>query len=155
MLRQSDRPAAGAHAGDDDFRTHQDLLAAARLLDHVERSAAQFAATGHNLDRLVEPGGLQVVDGAAADDPVDTALVAQGAVLLAEQPQQLGAAALEEAQPIGVVDDAGRVSVLVINPQRQDMDALGKMAGRRPARYRSAHASSDGSPVASRSSWRF
>src|SRR5580692_6867575 len=116
MLRQSDRPAIGAHAGDDELGTNQGLLAAARLLDHVERGAAQFAATGDDLDRLIEPGGLQVIDGAAADDPVDTALVAQGAVLLAKQPQQLGAATLEKAQPIGVVDDAGRVSVLVINP---------------------------------------
>src|SRR5216683_5460294 len=149
MLRQSDRPAAGAQAGDDEFGTDQDLLAAPRLLDHVERGAAQFAATGDDLDRLVEPGGLQVVDGAAANDPVDTALVAQGAVLLAEQPQQLGAAALEEAQPVGVVDDAGRVGVLVINPQRQHMDAVGKPTGRRRA-----HASSAGPPLASRSSWR-
>ena len=155
MLRQPDRPAASAHAGDDELGADQGLPAAASLLDHVERGAAQFAATGDNLDGLVEPGGLQVIDGAAADDPVDTALVAQGAVLLAKQPQQFGAAALEEAQPVGVVDDAGRVGVLVINPKRQHMDAIGEMTGRWPARYRGAHASSDGSPVASRSSWRF
>src|SRR5260370_15237565 len=116
MLRQSDRPAAGAQAGDDEFGTDQDLLAAPRLLDHVERGAAQFAATGDDLDRLVEPGGLQVIDGAAADHPVDPALVARGAVLLSKQPQQFGAATLEEAQPIGVVADAGRTGVLVLTP---------------------------------------
>src|SRR4030081_1393145 len=116
MLRQSDRPAAGAHASDDELGADQGLPAAASLLDHVERGAAQFAATGDDLDRLVEPGGLQVVDGAAANDPVPATPVAKGAVLLAEQPQQLGAAALEEAQPVGVVDDAGRVGVLVIYP---------------------------------------
>ena len=37
---------------------------------------------------IVQPGGLQVVDGAAAHDPVDSAFVAQRRMFLAEQPQQ-------------------------------------------------------------------
>jgi hypothetical protein len=98
VRRQSDRPAGGAHAGDHELGADQDLFSAARELDHVQRGPAQFAAARDDLDRLVEPGGLQVIDGAAAHDPIHTALVAQGAVLLAEQAQQLGTAALQEAQ---------------------------------------------------------
>ena len=44
VRRQSDRPARRAHAGDEKLGTDQDLFAAARELDHVQRGAAQFAA---------------------------------------------------------------------------------------------------------------
>ena len=61
----------------------------------MSSEAPAVAAARDDLDRLVEPGGLQVIDG-AAHDPIHTALVAQGAVLLAEQAKQLGTAALRK-----------------------------------------------------------
>ena len=64
---------------------------------------------------VVEAGGLQVVDGATAHDPIDSAFVAQRRMFLTEQPQQLGATAFEETQPVGVVDDARGIGVFVIH----------------------------------------
>ena len=48
--------------------------------------------------------------------------VEQGALVDAACPQHLGAAALEEAQVVGVVDDAGKICVLVIDPHRETVD---------------------------------
>src|SRR5580704_8028192 len=45
-------------------------------------------------------------------------------MLDAEQPQIVGAAALHEAQIIGVIDDAGKVGVLVIDPHRHEVLAI-------------------------------
>ncbi len=87
-----------------------------RFLDHIQRSAAHFSTGRDNVDGLVEPRRLEVVDGAAAHDPVDAAFCTQGAVLQPDHAQQLCPAALEKPQPVGVVDDALRVGVLVIDP---------------------------------------
>ena len=45
-------------------------------------------------------------------------LLEQGAVIGAEQAQVIRAAALHEAQIIGVIDNAGEIRVLVVHPHR-------------------------------------
>ena len=52
----------------------------------------------------------------------------QGAVIGAEQAQIIGAAALHEAQIIGVIDDAGEIGVLVIDPHRHEVAAASGFA---------------------------
>ena len=52
------------------------------------------------------------------------------------RPQELGAAALEEAQVVGVVDDPREVGVLVIDPHREDVAAVANFAAERNAARR-------------------
>ena len=49
----------------------------------------------------------------------------QRAVIGPEQPQVIGAAALHETQIAGVIDDAGKIGVLVIDPDLLVMQAVG------------------------------
>src|SRR5262249_10863327 len=52
----------------------------------------------------------------------------QAALIGADEPQIVRAAALHETQIIGVVDDAGKVGVLVVNPHRHDVAAGANLA---------------------------
>ena len=49
-------------------------------------------------------------------------------LLGADQPQVVGPAPLHEAQIAGVIDDAGKIGVLVIDPHRLDMPAVADFA---------------------------
>ena len=55
-------------------------------------------------------------------------LLEQRALIGAEQAQVVGAAALHEAQIARVIDDAGKVGVLVIDPDRLEMPAVADVA---------------------------
>ena len=55
-------------------------------------------------------------------------LLEQRAMIGAEQAQMIGAAALHEAQIVGMIDDAGEVGVLVIDAHRHDMTAVAEFA---------------------------
>jgi len=73
VRRQSHRPAALPHAGDDELGADQNLFAPTSLLDHVQRGAAQFAAAGDNFDRLVETGRLDLSESISATLPLERA----------------------------------------------------------------------------------
>ena len=55
-------------------------------------------------------------------------LVEQLPVTRADPAHVLGAPALHEAQKAGVIDDAGEVGVLIIDPDRQDVPAAADLA---------------------------
>src|SRR5262249_3314847 len=60
-------------------------------------------------------------------------LLEQPALVGAEQAQEVGAAALHEAQIVGVIDDAGEIGVLVVDAHRHDVAAVADLAvERRP-----------------------
>ena len=52
----------------------------------------------------------------------------QRMLLGAHQPQMIGAAALHEAQIVGVIDDAGKIGVLVIDADLHVMAAVADLA---------------------------
>ena len=56
----------------------------------------------------------------------------------AEQPDEVGAAALAELDEIGVIDDAGAVGVLEIDADREHMRRRPRSARRGPASSRSS-----------------
>ncbi|MCY1235446.1 hypothetical protein D9M72_480620 [compost metagenome] len=55
----------------------------------------------------------------------------QRRLLDAEQPQEIGAGALHEMQVAGVVDDAGKIGVFVIDALHQSMAVFGQFACKR------------------------
>ena len=86
--------------------------------------AADLGAFGCNLQDVIDPGGTQIVDlEAAHDEGRGLRAFDQIAMVDAEQAQEVGAAALAPAQVGGVVDQAGEVGVLEIDPDRQDVTA--------------------------------
>ena len=63
-------------------------------------------------------------------------LLEQRALVGAEQPQIVGPAALHEAQIARVIDDAGKVGVLVIDPDRLMMPSVADFAVERVCLHR-------------------
>src|SRR4029434_9307550 len=58
-------------------------------------------------------------------------LFEQRAVMRAEQAQMISAAALHETQVVGVIDDPGKIGVLVVDPNGHDVTAVPQFAIKR------------------------
>ena len=106
---QAHRTTGLAHAGDEQLGAHQKFLAAARFLQHLERGAAQFAAarSRRRSSRRAAPAS----DSRCVQRRTTQLTPRSSRKALCswpEQAQQLGPAALEEPQPVGVIDDAVR-----------------------------------------------
>src|SRR4029077_16019761 len=97
---------------------------AADLLVEGERCAPNLGASGDDFEHIVEAAGLQIVDLDAAHDEHQRVSGIRRRKLLvvnAEQPDEVGAAALAEFQEIGVIDNAREIGVLEIDADGQDM----------------------------------
>ncbi len=91
------------------------------------------AARDH-FEHVVEAPGLQIIDLDAPDhEHRRLAVFGIGEALMmdAEQPDEIGTAALAEFQKVGVIDEAGEIGVLEIDADRKDVnfavDAPGKI----------------------------
>ena len=121
--------------GDQLAAAHDALAAPIRApLDAVDRWCAP-PARRRPAPRLRKSTAMRVTAKAQGSGSSSSA-----AWLDAGRPQELGPPALEEAQVVGVIDDAGEVGVLVVDPHRQHVLAAVERAGR-AARGHHAHSS--------------
>src|SRR5438105_1831274 len=125
---QPARPAVAPDAGDQHVERDDGLVAAADLLVERQGCRADFDDPGINAQRVVEPRRGAVIRRAASHGEKDAGLLGDPAVREAELAHHLGAAALGEFEVVRVIDDARRIGVLVIDPQRHRM----RHAGCRP-----------------------
>ena len=108
-------------------------LAAPHLLRQRDRGALHRDRPGHDVEHVVHPRGLQEVDLHRAHHEGEARRFRlrfreQRMLLGAHQPQMIGASALHEAQIIGVIDDAGKIRVLVIDADLHVMAAVADLA---------------------------
>ncbi len=97
-------------------RTNCIVIAGDDLLG-FDRSAAQLGDAGSDLQHVVEPAPAPCNRRCSAGPRRRRRFASRIACWLdAERPQHLGAGPLGELQVIGVIDDAGRIGVLVIDP---------------------------------------
>src|SRR5579872_194876 len=118
LRRHAARPAVVVDAGDQHVEIGQHFGAATDRLAQRQGGAGDPVDAGLDAERIVEPRRAAVFDIAAPHRKHDAGLRPHPAVVVTEAAQHLGAAALGEFQIVGVVDDPGRVGVLVIDPQR-------------------------------------
>ena len=110
------------------MRLHQEVLASGDALMKRDRSALHLFRRGRHLQHIVHACGLEKLDLHRAHHEGEARcfllrFLEQAAMTGTEQAQMIGASALHEAQIIGVIDDAGKISVLVINPDGHDVPA--------------------------------
>ena len=91
-----------------------------------DRGAFDFLRPGDDFQHVVHARRLEELDGHGAHHEGEArrlllGLLEQRALIGAEQAQIVGAAALHEAQIARVIDDAGKIGVLVIDPHRHKM----------------------------------
>src|SRR6266446_9827617 len=117
-LRHAPRPAVASDAGDQHVERDNGLRAAADLLVERQCGRADFGDPGVDAQGVVEPRRGAVIGQAAPHREEDAGLLGDPAMGEAEAAHHLGAAALGEFEVVGVIDDAGGIGVLVIDPQR-------------------------------------
>ena len=81
-----------------------------------------------HLQRLVVKRGFGVVGGAAADGQYHPEFLKDLGLSEAHFAQEFGPRPLGEAQVVGVIDDARRIRILVIDADREDMAGVGVSA---------------------------
>ncbi len=136
-LRQPPRPALGVDHRDDHLRRDQQRFAAADfLLEHHFRATGLFR-TRHDRQDIVHARRALEVDFHAMDDEDEPLLVGadQLTLLDAEAAQIVGAAALEEMQISGMIDEAGEIGVFVIDTLDQPVSRFRQLARNRKSRY--------------------
>ena len=110
------------------------------LMQH-DRCPLHLQRRGDDLEHVVHARGLAEVDAHRAHHEGKArrlllGLLEQRALVGAEQAQIVGAAALHEAQIARVIDDAGKIGVLVIDPHRLEMPAVADFAVERGCVHR-------------------
>ncbi len=119
--RLGDRPrAAAGDEGDLHMRLHQQLLAAHHFLIEHDGGALDLFRRGDDVEHVVHVRGFSEIDAHVAHHEGKAGrfrrrLLEQRAVVGADQAEIIGAPALHEAQVARVVDDAGKIRVLVID----------------------------------------
>ena len=88
-----------------------------RRIDAPPSPLSRVSTTSSSSSRA----GAMIFDLAAAHDESRAAALARFLMLDAVEPHHLGARALDEFEVIRVIDDAGRVGVLVIDAHREAM----------------------------------
>ena len=133
--RLRNRPRAALRdERDAHVRLAQHLLAAAALLLQRDRGAFHLlAAPSRSSSTIVHPRGLEKIDRHRAHHEGEAGRfllgrLEQRAMVRADQAQIVGAPALHEAQIVGVIDDAGEIGVLVIDPHRHRVAAVAQFA---------------------------
>ena len=121
------------HEGDPHMRLHQQLVAAQHLLLERDRGALDLFVFGDDLEHVVHPRRLEELDLHRAHHEGEARRLAlgfleQAALIGTEKPQMVRAPALQETQVVGVIDDAGKVGVLVIDPHRHHVPAIANLA---------------------------
>ena len=111
----------------------QNLAAAPHLLRQRDRGALHRDRPGHHVEHVVHPRRLQEIDLHRAHHEGKAwrfrlAFRKQRVLVGAHQPQMVGAPALHEAQIIGVIDDAGKIGVLVVDADLHVMAAVADLA---------------------------
>src|SRR5581483_6850117 len=145
------RPAAGDE-GDLDMRLDDQVMAAHHLLVQHYGSALHLLRRGDDVEHVVHVRRLVEVDVHVAHHEGEArrfgrGLLEQRAVVGADQAQIIGAAALHEAQVAGVIDDAGKIRVLVIDAHLLVVAAAADFAVER------AHRHGTLPPIASSQCW--
>src|SRR5262245_58181704 len=131
--RQPRRSSGGIETGErDGHRDEVDTVAPHDLLE-VQRGAGEAGHAGRDLQQIVEPRRLPIVDRAAPHDEQQPACAERVGLVVAELTQPLAARALGEFQIVRVVDDTGGVRILVV-------DAHGKAVRRCQRRCRATGA---------------
>jgi hypothetical protein len=100
------------------------LFGAPDVLAKEDLRAADFLHFEADEQLIVEPRRLQVFDADAAHDEGDPRVAQQLRLLMADLAQPFGAAAFEELQIVGVIDDAAGVGVFVVDANGM-VNALG------------------------------
>ena len=111
----------------------QHVLAAPHLLRQRDRGALHRDRPCHDVEHVIHPRGLEKIDLHRAHHEGKARRLRlrfrkQRVLLGAHQPQMIGPSALHEAQIIGVIDDAGKIGVLVIDPDLHVMAAVADLA---------------------------
>ncbi len=133
--RLRDRLGAPAgNEGDPHGGFDQHRAVARDLLLQQDRSALYLLRRGDDLQKVAETRRLEEIDMHRADNERKTgrlvfSLFEQRPLIGAEQAQIIGAAALHESQITRVIDAAGKIRVLVIDPHRQDVTSAADLAG--------------------------
>ena len=109
------------------------LLAAPHLLRQRDRGALHRDRPCHDVEHIIHPrrpqeSKLHRAHHEGKARRFRLRLLEQRMLLGAHQPQMIGAPALHEAQIIGVIDDAGKIRVLVIDADLHVMAAVADFA---------------------------
>ena len=128
--RFGDRPRAAA--GDErdlDPRLDKHVFAAADLLRQRDRCTPNVGGHCDDIEHIVHAGRLEIFDLHRANHECEPRRLVlrfreQRMLIRAEQPQIVGAAALHEAQIVGVINDAGEIGVFVIDTHLHDVLAV-------------------------------
>src|SRR5580700_2499623 len=135
----------------------QKLLAAHDALAHHGGSALHVVRLGEHFEHVVHARRFQEIDGHRTHHEGKSrrflgGLLEQRAVIGADHAQIIGAPALHEAQIAGVIDDAGKIGVLVIDAHGEYMAAVADFAveGDALIHWRSSSSSSPASRAQSR-----
>ena len=115
------------------MRLHDQLVAAQHFLIERDGSALHLFRSGDDVEQVVHIGRLAEGDVHVAHHEGEARrlgrrLLEQRAMVGADQAQVVGAAALHEAQIAGVIDDTGKIGVLVIDAHRLRVAAVADRA---------------------------
>src|SRR5207244_6182441 len=133
--------------GDAHARLDQKLVRSQDALLQRDRGALYLLRRSHHLEHVIHARRLEELDLHRAHYEGETrrlgaCLFEQRAMSGADEAQMIGAAALHEAQIGGVIDDSGKVGVLVIDANGHDMTAIAQLAVER------VHRNGTGAPIA-------
>ena len=88
---------------------HNDLLSLQTGTLHRDNA-------GMNIEHIIEPRRLAIIESAAPDNKQNTVRLAYAAMVDTGGAQHLGARALNEFQIVGVVNDSCRIGILIEHP---------------------------------------
>src|SRR5438270_3152187 len=122
------RPAVAPDAGDQHVERDDGFLAAPDLLVERQGCRADCDDPGVGAQRIIEPRRGAVIRRTASHGKDDAGLFGDAAMGEAELAHHFGAAALGEFEVIGVIDDARRIGVLIIDLQRHRVRHAGRLS---------------------------